>query len=900
MAETVRHDDTNQSIGREYNSMLLRTLPLRTKLIAVMLIPLGAISGFLGIQVADGITGRDNATAQSAEIARTQAVIDFAAAVGREGRVLASPTARTENLASQRAEVDAAWNVIIDPAMGINEEEVARLQVVADEIALLRSEVGTSPFLFRDLLTQRTTQQDSGAGAAVARFAELEGSALEALDFDRSLLSDPSQAQALNELLMVERMGANLSLEQASQLNVWSLAETPLTNRDIEALQTGRTRTNESVASYDVLASTEARAAFRQFVRSPEFVAYQELQNLGATTQVGDSSDTINIAEVNRAITDVNAAFTTFESAKSVEVQSRAAEAVELANDALVRAGAIGGGLVFLVAMIMFGLYQSIRQPLRRLTEQSRRVAEHDLPEIVQAIRNGDIESVKEIETIEAYTVDEIGDLVAAINSMHRTAVDLAVEQAGSRRVVADMFVNLGRRNQKLLNRMLKGLTLLEREEEDPDKLAALYQVDHLATRMRRNAESLLILAGAPQARSWDQAVPVYDVINASLAEVENYERVDVDSSEGELIKGAYVADLAHMLAELTENALAFSPPGSRVEVIAQPTRRGYAIIVNDRGIGMPADAIAAANQLIADAGTQGETPSEFLGHFVVGRLAARNGFQVDLFEGATGVSARILLPDAVFERDESLEVPNDAAELFPTRELAAATPFATIPDSLDIDDEPFATIPDSLDIDDEPFATIPDSLDIDEMASSSDNQSAIELTDEQVAEVPDAIEQHADEIADEVDIVADGLDAVEREVEPEVETEFESVAAEDRLESLTDASQPFVSPDAFPQRRPSGVIDEIAVPTSATLLATPPAGLPQRIPAPAIVRHDRDLVATNAFGVQRRKPGAQLPMTTITPRPAAIDTDLGDPDAVRSSLSGFQSGTNRADKEND
>jgi signal transduction histidine kinase len=946
--------------------MLLRTLPLRTKLIAAMLIPFCVVAGFLGIQVSDGLTQRSNAVEQSTEIARAQAVIDYAAEVGLEGRVLASPTAETEDLARQRAAVDTAWLRVTDPAIGIDADEIAQLQPVADEVATLRSEVGSSPFLFRNLLSQRATQTSSGAGIAIGRFAQLQGNILEALDFDRSNLSDSSEAQAIAELLMVERMGANLSLEQATQLSVWSLAEQSLSSNDLASFRDSRTRTNESLAGYSTVASSDARRVFQEFTSSPEFVAYRKLQNAGATAQVGDSTDAINLAEVDRGITDVNAAFATFESAKSTEVETRAAQAVAVANDELIQAAALGGGLLFLVALILIGLYQSIRQPLRRLTEQSRRVAEHDLPEIVRAIRNGDMESVKEIETIEAYSIDELGDLVAAFNGMHRTAVDLAVEQAGSRRVVADMFVNLGRRNQKLLNRMLKGLTLLEREEEDPDKLAALYQVDHLATRMRRNAESLLILAGAPQARSWDQSVPIYDVINASLAEVENYDRVDVDSSEGELVKGEFVADLAHMLAELTENALAFSPPGSRVEVVAQQTRRGYAIIVNDRGIGMPSEAIAEANQRIADAGTQGETPSEFLGHFVVGRLAARNGFQVDLFEGATGISARILLPDSVFDRDESFDVPNDAAELFPMREHAVLAsvapfdqsqdssdePFATIPDSLDIDDEPFATVPDSLDIDDEPFATIPDSLGIaneqisdEPFATIPDSLDAAneQISDEPFATIPQSDGAVDEPIGDEEVADADVADALDAEVQSEnrdiedvhdiedidavahdliddekdetIEPSADDALTENDLAPLADASQPLVSPDALPQRRSRRTVDGAPVPhrifdpresdeqstsVPAPLLATPPAGLPQRIPAPAIVKNEPELVAANAFGVQRRKPGAQLPTTTIMPRAAAIDTDLDDPDAVRSSLSGFQSGTFRADKEND
>ena len=130
-------------------------------------------------------------------------------------------------------------------------------------------------------------------------------------------------------------------------------------------------------------------------------------------------------------------------------------------------------------------------------------------------MRRGDVDAAPEIEELVAESDDEIGELVHAFNDMHRTAIDLAAEQAGSRRIVADMFVNLGRRNQRLINRLLKRLTALEQDERDPDKLAGLYDIDHVATRIRRNAESLLVLAGAPQSRRWNHPVDVYDIAAA-------------------------------------------------------------------------------------------------------------------------------------------------------------------------------------------------------------------------------------------------------------------------------------------------------------------------------------------------------------------------------------------------
>ena len=251
-----------------------------------------------------------------------------------------------------------------------------------------------------------------------------------------------------------------------------------------------------------------------------------------------------------------------------------------------------------------------------------------------------------EVDAIPVTSHDEIGELVTAFNLMSSTAVGLVGEQAAARRSIADMFMNLGRRNQKLLNRLLRNLDRLERDEEDPDVLAALYDIDHITTRMRRNAESLLVLAGAEQSRSFNKPAAVGDVVRAALAEVENFQRVNVIGDGHQLLTGECVADVAHLIAELLENGLAFSPPETMVQVTTRMTPRGYIVVVTDNGVGMSPDKLAESNQRIASALSKEETPSKFLGLFVVGRLAARRGIAVELFESPTGgVTARVTLP---------------------------------------------------------------------------------------------------------------------------------------------------------------------------------------------------------------------------------------------------------------
>ena len=200
-------------------------------------------------------------------------------------------------------------------------------------------------------------------------------------------------------------------------------------------------------------------------------------------------------------------------------------------------------------------------------------------------------------------TRDEVGDVAEALNTVQETALELAVEQAVLRRNIADSFVNLGRRNQNLLGRQLDFITELESNETDPDTLASLFRLDHLATRMRRNAESLLVLAGIDPPRRWSAPVRLNDVIRAALGEVEDYQRVSVAGVEPATVVGSAAADLAHLIAEFVENALTFSPPDQNVEIRGRHIDAGYTLAIIDNGFGMAPDDIERANRRLAGVG---------------------------------------------------------------------------------------------------------------------------------------------------------------------------------------------------------------------------------------------------------------------------------------------------------
>jgi signal transduction histidine kinase len=275
----------------------------------------------------------------------------------------------------------------------------------------------------------------------------------------------------------------------------------------------------------------------------------------------------------------------------------------------------------------------------------------------------------------------EVREVAEALNQVQNSALGLAVEQATLRRNVADAYVNLGRRNQNLLSRQLEFITNLENDESDPETLEHLFKLDHLATRMRRNAESLLVLAGHAPPRTWGAPVPIGDVVRGALGEVEGYQRVRLRHLDDAEVDGAAAADVSHVIAELSENALAFSPPDADVEIYGRLDDHGYVLTIVDSGIGMPADELDRANELISSPDALTFAPSRFLGHYVVAQLARRHGLGVHLAASpAGGLTAMVGLPpvllgmvveDAPVDGVEAPDTDPDVASL-PTRPVAA------------------------------------------------------------------------------------------------------------------------------------------------------------------------------------------------------------------------------------
>ncbi|WP_219495591.1 sensor histidine kinase [Nonomuraea coxensis] len=312
---------------------------------------------------------------------------------------------------------------------------------------------------------------------------------------------------------------------------------------------------------------------------------------------------------------------------------------------------AIVVGLLILVLVITAIMAGSLVRPLRRLRGDALKIAGQTLPNLVRQLRETDVSPDKlRVPPIEINSKDEIGEVARAFDEVHREAVRLAGEESKLRANVNAMFVNLSRRSQTLVERQITLIDGLEQGEQDEQRLGNLFKLDHLATRMRRNSENLLVLAGQEPPRRWSQPVKLVDVARASLSEVENYERVVLEVPEGVSIAGQAVNDVIHLLAELIENALSFSPRETRVPVSGSRIDGGGIMLsITDSGIGMTAEELAQANDRLTNAPSVDVSVSRRMGLFVVARLAHRHGIRVQLRpHGSGGLTAMVLIPESL------------------------------------------------------------------------------------------------------------------------------------------------------------------------------------------------------------------------------------------------------------
>jgi signal transduction histidine kinase len=474
--------------------------------------------------------------------------------------------------------------------------------------------------------------------------------------------SDSTLAGSVRVLGLVSSMKEEASQQQALltsalQSDLVSLGqfgpEQQAAVTDAEAQQQG------DLNEFDTAATTAQRQLFNNVLSSTNVVQAQaqEQQAISLASSKSPIATDPTISDASSALSYVVSGMRSAEEQFADSVISRSASLYD---------GAITSAIIFslavalllgiaLAATIVIG--RSMVGPLHRLRNGALKVAETRLPEIVRRMSETDGEGVSlDVEPIDVDSSDEIGEVARAFDQVHKEAVRLAANEAALRGNVNAMFVNLSRRSQVLVERQIRLITRLEQGEQDSKRLASLFQMDHLATRLRRNSENLLVLAGHELSRRGNRPVALVDVLRAAVSEIEQYERVILNVQVEVSIRREVVSDVVHLTAELAENAASFSAADTPVTIGALlPSSGGTLIEITDQGVGMGAEELAHANWRLDNPPVMDVAVSRRMGLFVVARLAARHGIRVRMRPAPTGgLIALIWLPDGAITSENS------------------------------------------------------------------------------------------------------------------------------------------------------------------------------------------------------------------------------------------------------
>ena len=421
---------------------------------------------------------------------------------------------------------------------------------------------------------------------------------------------------------------------------------------------------------------------YTALLESKTFGGFQAMEDQLIATAPGKPVK-VDPTSWNQAFTAVEAGSTQAQDTALLGIRKGAAHAGDVILFRLALVGGLGLIGVALSVVLLLGFGRRIAAELRNLRREAHGLAQERLPSVLERLTAGtdvDVEAEAPPLAIDART-REVAETADAFSVVRRAAIEAAVGQARLRKGVSNVFRSLARRNQSLLQRQLRMLDEMERDTTDPSLLERLFQLDHLTTRMRRQAEGLIILSGATPGRTWREPVPIAEMLNGAIGEIEDYVRVDLRIDPREYMQGAVVADATHLLAELIENAIVYSPPSTRVTVTGARVARGYAIEVVDHGLGIPPELLHQLNERLSRAPEFDLANSDQLGLLVVSQLAARHGIMVSLRPSSpSGTVAIALFPTHLVADETQVEVPAapSAREIRRSRSAPTVTPVAS------------------------------------------------------------------------------------------------------------------------------------------------------------------------------------------------------------------------------
>jgi signal transduction histidine kinase len=659
------------------SSLSWRDRSIFFKLALAMLIPLLAATALGVVAVTDRVSRAGDAQRIDRLVTLNSAVHGVLEGLARERSQTAALLTQgvvgsSAELDQTRRDVDNAVNPFT-AALSTAIESDARISASGgeatsqvDRLSALRGQVAAS-----QLDTVQAITEYSTITTALIRLETAVSAGIN----DRAFGGTPT---AFNDLDAIRD-----SLSQAQALGSYGIARGSLAPSELTALRTSTLLSQDRINDFRAVATADQNQAFDRGV-GPALTSFATMAKTIVDGQGTQPRNPLRDMSPQQWLDTATSAIT-----QTTQLSDQLGTEVRATSRDLV--GGFVSGPVFLLILIVIVLVlavllaifviRRIRASLRALRTGVLDVADNQLPLAVRAIQEGKPQET-EMLPVAVASKDEIGEVARAVDAVHAQALKLAVEQATIRAGYGSVFVNLSRRSQSLVQRQLQLIERLERDEEDADQLATLFQLDHLATRMRRNNENLMLLSGAEPSRRFGQPVTTADVLGAAISEIEQYQRVVVQNPPSVRVVGYAASDLMRLVAELLDNATSFSAPETQVTVATQLTEQGSLLIdILDKGIGMNESEVSEANLRLKEVGSLDLATSRRMGLFVVGRLAARQGIGVTLHGGKdiVGVRASVTVPSGLIMHSTSTTVervyPAQSPSPLPRRNRAANAP---------------------------------------------------------------------------------------------------------------------------------------------------------------------------------------------------------------------------------
>jgi signal transduction histidine kinase len=626
---------------------------LPTKLMVVLLVPTLAALAFAGLRVYTQIKQANDLDYLLQQVDLHAKVYEAADQVEKEGE-LAARFAAAGRPGDQRAPIDTQQRATDN---AIDDVRAAADAFYDDSDASVRADYEKIFYrLDGGLSALRQVATDGGSlfdGFSVAvSYSDIFNSLLQVSQLTRSDVGGGVLTPRLTALNAVSTAKA----QTAQQIAIMAFAaqQGGIRTNELNELQASVARHDSAVATFDTVATPAELQRFNDTLVGSALDQLKKNRQLILVRGASDNDQSlgVNAADVMQTGASTLGLYRSIEQGELSDLRDSIAGLRNDQQEATLRDAAIVLAVLLIAVLLALLVARSLLKPLRVLRSNALDVAYSRLPQTVRRILADPdpvAASKNAVEPVPVFTREETGQLARSFDAVQEQAVLMATEQALLRDNINSIFVNLSRRSQALVERQLALIDRLEQDEQDPDQLASLFELDHLATRMRRNSESLLVLSGTGLSRQLSRAVPASDVVGAAVSEVEHYARIEVASAPDVAVQGRAVSDLVHVIAELLDNATFFSPADKKVIVrMAMTRKKELAIQITDQGVGMSEEEIAATNARLADPPDLDVAVTRRMGLYVVARLAKRHNINVRLRDNEDiegGLIARINVP---------------------------------------------------------------------------------------------------------------------------------------------------------------------------------------------------------------------------------------------------------------